>query len=59
MNEILNNFSLAVDKFMPEMHLRKPGFTYIAAGVFPKINLKNTRIKRKRRFTIYLLKRAR
>ena len=44
---------------MPEMHLRKPGFTYIAAGVFPKINLKNTRIKRKRRFTIYLLKRAR
>ena len=38
MNEILNNFLLAVDKFMPEMHLRKPGFAYIAAGAFPKNN---------------------
>ena len=27
MNEIVNNFLLAGDKFMPEMHLRQPGFT--------------------------------
>ena len=28
MNEIVNKLSLAEDKFMPEMHLRQPGFTY-------------------------------
>ena len=26
MNEILNKFLLAEDKFMPEMHLKQPGF---------------------------------
>ena len=29
-------FLLAVDKFMPEMHLRQPGFTYSACGAFTK-----------------------
>ena len=29
MNEIVNSFSLAEDKFMPEMHLRQPGVIYI------------------------------
>ena len=29
MNEIVNKFLLAGDKFMPEMHLRQPGFTYV------------------------------
>ena len=28
MNEIVNMFLLAGDKFMPEMHLKQPGFTY-------------------------------
>ena len=28
MNEIINKFLLVADKFMPEMHLRQPGFTY-------------------------------
>ena len=28
MNEIINKFLLAGDTFMPEMHLRQPGFTY-------------------------------
>ena len=28
MNEIVYNFSLAEHKFMPEMHLRQPRFTY-------------------------------
>ena len=36
MNEIVNKFSLAEDKFMPEMHLKQPGFTYIACGPFTK-----------------------
>ena len=26
-NEIINKFLLAEDRFMPEMHLRQPGFT--------------------------------
>ena len=31
MNEIVNKFLLPGDKFMLEMHLRQPGFTYSAA----------------------------
>ena len=30
MNENINKFSLAGDKFNSEMHLRKPGFTQSA-----------------------------
>ena len=26
-NDIINRFLLAGDKFMPEMHLKQPGFT--------------------------------
>ena len=36
MNEIVHNFLLAGDKFMPEMHLKQPGFTYSACGPFTK-----------------------
>ena len=36
MNEIVNKFFLAGDKFTPEMHLRQPGFTYSACGPFTK-----------------------
>ena len=36
MNEIVNTFLLVGDKFMPEMHLRQPGFTYSAWGPFTK-----------------------
>ena len=32
MNEIVNEFLLAGDKFMPEMHIKQPGFTYSACG---------------------------
>ena len=34
MNEIVNNFLLAGDKFMPEMDLKQPGFTYSVCGPF-------------------------
>ena len=43
MNEIVNKFLLAGDRFIPEMHLRHPdaldksGFTQGACGPFPKI----------------------
>ena len=35
MNEIVK-LLLAGDKFMPEMHLKQPGFTYSACGPFTK-----------------------
>ena len=36
MNDIIKKFLLAGDKFMPEMHLRQPVFTYSACGIFTK-----------------------
>ena len=36
MNEIVNKFLLVGDKFMPEMHLKQPGFTYSACSPFTK-----------------------
>ena len=35
-NKIINEFLLAEEKFMPEMHLRQPRFTYSACGPFTK-----------------------
>ena len=40
MNEIVNKFLLAGDKFMSEMYLKQPGFTYSACGSFIKIKNK-------------------
>ena len=36
MNEIVNKFLLAADKFMPEMHLKETGFTYSARRSFTR-----------------------
>ena len=36
MNEIVNKFLLAGDKFMHEMHLIQPGFGYRVCGPFMK-----------------------
>ena len=36
MNEIINKFLLAGDKFMPEMHLKQSGFTYSACAPVTK-----------------------
>ena len=36
MNDIINKFLLAGDKFMPEMHLKQLGFTYSACKPFTK-----------------------
>ena len=45
MNEIVNKFLLVGDKFMPEMYLRQPGFTYSACGPFTKNKEKIQRFK--------------
>ena len=39
----MNNFLLVSDKFMPDMYLKQPGFTYSACGPFTKTK---ERIKR-------------
>ena len=36
MNEIVNKYLLAGDKFIPEIHLKQLGFTYSAGGPFTK-----------------------
>ena len=36
MNETVNKFLLAGDKFMPEMHLKQPEFTHSACCTFTK-----------------------
>ena len=36
MNKIIKKFLLIVDKFMSELHLKQPGFTYSACGPFTK-----------------------
>ena len=36
MNEVVNKFLLTGDKFMPEIHLKQPGFVYGACGPFTK-----------------------
>ena len=45
MNNIINKFLLAGDKFMPEMHLRQPQFTYSAGGPFTKHKQKIQKFK--------------
>ena len=36
MNEIVNKLLLVGDKFIPEKHLKQPGFTYSVCGPFTK-----------------------
>ena len=45
MKKILNQFLLASDKFMPEMHLKQPGFTYGACGPFTKSKVRIKKFK--------------
>ena len=60
MNDILNKMLLAGDKFIPEMHLRQPGFTYSDCGPFIKTK---EIIKKKHKetgdFKLYLSKQTR
>ena len=36
MNKTINKILLTGDKFISELHLRQPGFTYSACGLFTK-----------------------
>ena len=36
MNKIINKYLLIEDKFIPEMRLKEPRFTYSACGPFTK-----------------------
>ena len=44
-SKIVNKFLLAGDKFMLEMHLKQPGFSYSACGPFTKNKEKIQKIK--------------
>ena len=54
-NEKVNSFLLAGDKFMPEMHLKQQGFTYSACGPFTK-NKERIQNKKKTGDTSYVYK---
>ena len=56
MNNIVNTFLLAGDKFMPEMYLKQPGFTYSACGPFTKNKQKIQKFKETGDKNIYLHK---
>ena len=45
-NEISNKLLLAANKFMPEMHLKIPGFTYSACGPLLKAKKELTNLKK-------------
>ena len=45
MNEIVK-FLLAGDKFMPEIHLKQPEFTYSACGPFTKNKERISKLKK-------------
>ena len=53
MNEIVNKFLLTGNKFMPEMHLRQPQFTYSACGPFTKIKKEVKNLKKQEIPTIF------
>ena len=45
MNEIVSKFLLAGEKFMPEMYLKQPEFTYSACGPFTKSKERTQKFK--------------
>ena len=55
MNEIVNKFLLADNKFMPELHLNQSRFTYSACGPFT-INKKRIQKFRETGDTSYIFK---
>ena len=46
MNEIVNKFLMAGDRFMPEMHLKQPRFTYSACRAFAKSKERIQKLKK-------------
>ena len=56
MNEIANKFLLAGDKYMPEMHLKQPGFTCSACRPFTKNKERIQKFKETGDYMLYLQK---
>ena len=58
MNEIVSQFLLTGDRFMPEVHLRQSGFTYLLITYLLVIHLQKTKqvfeIYANRRYKLYL-----
>ena len=54
MNEIVNKFLLAGDRFMPEMYLRQPGTTYSTSEPFTKANKKYKNLKKREMNNIFI-----
>ena len=52
MNEIVNEFLLAGDKFMPEMHIKQPGFI-VLAGHLLKTKKEFRNLKKQEIHTIF------
>ena len=55
MNETVNKFLLVGDKFMTEMLLKQPGFTYSACGPFTK-NIERIQKSQETGDTVYIYK---
>ena len=56
MNEIVNKFLLVGGRFIPEMHLKQPGFTYSACVPFTKNKERIEKIYANRKYRIHLQK---
>ena len=54
MNEIVRTFLLPGDKFLPEMHLKQPEFTYSACGSFTENNARIQKLKKKQQDIQYI-----
>ena len=56
MNNVINKFLLAGDKFMPEIHLRQPQFTYSACGPFTNVlTSSNDHVRNENVVNIYIV----
>ena len=54
MIEIVNRLLSAGDKFMPEMYLRQPGFTYSTYGLFTKNKERFKNLKKQEIHNIFI-----
>ena len=52
-NEVVNRLLLVGDTFMPEIHLKQPGFTYSACGLFTKNKERIQNLKKQEILTIF------
>ena len=56
MNQIVNKFSLAGDRLIPEMNLRQPGFTYSLVEHLQKIKKEYENLKKQEIYDTFIKK---